>query len=77
MNITLAADVETVKRTREYAKQHGTSVNQLVRDYLQSLIAREDRSHAADEFVRNAIAHAGRSAKGFRFNREDAQRARR
>ena len=77
MNITLAADAETVKRTREYAKQHGTSVNQLVRDYLQSLTAREDRRHVADEFVRNATAHAGHSPKGFRFNREDAQRARR
>ena len=77
MNITLAADAETVKRTREYARQHGTSVNQLVRNFLQNLTAREDRSHAADEFLRNATAHAGRSPKGFHFNREDVQRTRR
>jgi hypothetical protein len=75
MNITLSADSETVKRTREYARQHGTSVNQLVRDFLQSLTAREDLDHVADEFIRNATDHAGRSPKGFRFSREDAQRA--
>lgn len=77
MNITLAADAETVKRTREYARLHGTSVNQLVRDFLNSLTAREDRNEVADEFIRNATTHAGKSLKDFRFNREDAQRARR
>lgn len=74
MNITLAADDDTVKRTREYARQHGTSVNQLVRDFLKSLTAHDDRDRVADEFVRNASAHPGRSPDGFRFNREEAQR---
>jgi hypothetical protein len=77
MNITLAADAGTVERTREYARQHGTSVNQLVRDFLQSLTAREDRDRVADEFIRNATDHAGHSPEGFRFNRTEAQRARR
>ena len=77
MNITLAADAGTVERTREYARQHGTSVNRLVRDYLQSLTAREDRDRVADEFIRNATEYAGHSPEGFRFNRDEAQRPRR
>ncbi|MDD2237316.1 MAG: DUF6364 family protein [Kiritimatiellae bacterium] len=74
MNITLAADADTVKRTREYARKHGTSINQLVRNFLKSLTAQEDRSRVADEFIQNATTHAGRSPKGYRFSREEAQR---
>ena len=77
MNITLSADVETIERTREYARRNGTSLNQLVRDFLRSLTAGGDREQVADEFIRNATTHAGHSPKGFRFGREDAQRARR
>lgn len=74
MNITLATDAETVERTREYARQHGTSVNQLVRNFLQNLTARKDRDCVADEFIRNATEHAGHSPEGFRFSRDEAQR---
>lgn len=76
MNITLAADQDMVKRTREYARQHGTSVNELVRGFMKSLTAQEDRNATAEEFVRNATAHPGRSPEGFRFHRDDAQRLR-
>ncbi len=76
MNITLSADVDTLRRTRDYAKQHGTSLNQLVRDFLRSLTAKDEADKVADEFVRNAMTHSGRSPKGFRFSREDAQRMR-
>jgi hypothetical protein len=76
MNITLSADMDTLRRTRDYAKQHGTSLNQLVRDFLRNLTTKDEADKVADEFVRNAMAHSGRSPKGFRFSREDAQRMR-
>jgi hypothetical protein len=76
MNITLSADMDMLRRTREYAKQHGTSLNQLVRDFMRSLTAREELDKAADEFVRNAMEHGGCSPEGFRFSRADAQRMR-
>ncbi len=76
MNITLSADPETIERTRAYARRHDTSLNQLVRDYLKRLTAQEERRQVADEFVANAITHAGRSSEGFRFSREAAQRTR-
>ena len=74
MNITLSADADTVQRTREYARHHGTSVNQLVRDFLRGLTEQGDRDRTADEFIRNATERGGRSPKGFRFSREQAQR---
>jgi hypothetical protein len=76
MNITLSADPETIRRTREYARARATSVNQLVRDFLAGLTGQEDRGGAADEFVRNATAHGGHSPKGYRFDRGQAQRGR-
>jgi hypothetical protein len=41
---------------------------------LQSLTRQEDRDLVADEFLRNATGHSGRSPEGFRFDREDAHR---
>lgn len=75
MSITLSADEETIQRSREYAQKIGTSVNQLVRDYLQSLTLQDDRNRLADEFICNATGHSGRSREGFRFDREAAQRS--
>jgi len=74
MNLTLSADDETINRSREYALKHGTSLNQLVRDFLRDLTRQEDRDRVAEEFSRNATGHSGRSPKGYRFDREDAQR---
>lgn len=76
MNITLSADAATIQRTRKYAREHGTSANQLIRDFLNDLTEQDSREQAAAEFARNAFDHGGRSPKGFRFNREDAQRMR-
>ena len=74
MNITLSADEDTVRLTREYARQHGTSLNRLVRDYLNHLTSTEEGETVADEFSRLALEHGGRSPKGFRFDREEAHR---
>ncbi len=49
-------------------------MNELVRDFLATLTRQEDRDLVADEFLRNATSHAGRSPEGFRFDREDAHR---
>ena len=37
MNITLSADAELIRKSRQYAKAHDTSLNQLVRDYLSTI----------------------------------------
>ena len=49
VNITLSVDDEVVARARRYADRTGTSLNQLVRDYLDELTARDARHGALAE----------------------------
>jgi hypothetical protein len=37
MNVTLSVDDEVLTRARELASRRGTSLNQIIRDYLQEL----------------------------------------
>jgi len=69
MNITLSADAELIKKGREYASAHHTSLNQLVRDYLSSITGGSDAEKAADEFMKLARSMGGRSDSGFKFSR--------
>lgn len=70
MNITLSADAELIKKGREYARMHNTSLNQLVRDYLLRLSGGGDAEKAAEEFVRIASKMAGKSDNGYKFSRD-------
>lgn len=72
MNITLSADPELVKKVREYAARNGTTLNRLIREYMEQVIGEKDADSAAAEFSRLAREKAGRSPKGFRFNRDAA-----
>lgn len=72
MNLTLAVDEATVEKAREVARQQGTSLNALLRDFIQRLagkplgaeIAARLRAHWAND-------PAARSAPGWRFRREE------
>jgi len=69
-NITLSADERLVENARREAARRGTSLNQLIRDYLEELAG--DRA-ASSEFDR--LEELSRSACGrrgdWRFDRED------
>lgn len=51
MNITLSADQDLIERARRYAAEHGTSLNQLIRDHLERLVGDTPRDAAAAEFA--------------------------
>ena len=70
MNITLSVDEEVVRKAREKAERLGTSVNQLVRDYLENLAGRAEPESVAEEFKRLSLLSKGDS-KGWKFNREE------
>lgn len=70
MNITLSADEILIEKSRAYARAHHTSLNQLVRDYLQRLTGGTDAKHAAEEFVSLANSMAGESDAGYSFSRD-------
>ena len=46
MNITLSIDESTVERARHFAQASGKSLNQLVREYLESLAGAVDPEQA-------------------------------
>ncbi len=71
MNITLAVDDEVIHKARRQAEQLGTSVNQLVREYLEQLAGKPDPLRDADEFEQLSKSSQGDS-KGWKFNREEA-----
>lgn len=71
MNITLSADAALIEQAREIAARQGTSLNELVRAYLRSLVGQSGDEDPAAELLRLLETTAGHSG-GRRFHREDA-----
>lgn len=70
-NVTLAIDAQLLISARKLALEHGTSVNKLIREYLQRLVNEADNAHAeADAWISHAMAHEGNS-HGDRWTREE------
>jgi len=70
MNMTLSIEDEIILHARRRAEALGTSVNQLVREYLEQLAGRSDRDRDAAEFERLSKLSNGDS-RGWKFNREE------
>ena len=71
MNITLSADEKLIARGRQYAKEHNTTINNLVREFLQRIGGDQDKRANVEEFVKLAKTMGGRSEKSFIFNRDE------
>ena len=70
MNVTLSVDDEVIQEARRRAEALGTSVNQLVREYLEQFAGKTDPSTDAIEFERLSRSSQGNS-RGWKFNREE------
>jgi hypothetical protein len=70
MNVTLAVDDQLILEARRRAEAMGTSVNQLVRQYLEQFVGKSDPNADAREFERLSRAALGNSG-GWKFNREE------
>jgi Family of unknown function (DUF6364) len=70
MNVTLSVDDQLIQAARRRAEAMGTSVNQLVRQYLEQLVGKSDSNADATEFERLSRAAQGNSG-GWKFNREE------
>jgi hypothetical protein len=68
MNVTLSIDDQLVARARKKAVALGKSLNQLVRDYLQTVAGGDDPEGSIEEFKR--LSGKGDS-RGWRFNRDE------
>ena len=69
MNLTLSVDGKLVERARDVARQHGTSLNALIRDYIEGLAGQLGGDEILSEFEA-MWAESGHSG-GKRFTREE------
>lgn len=68
MNVTLSVDEQLVARARKKAEALGKSLNQLIRDYLQTLAGGDDPERSIAEFQQ--LSGTG-NTRGWRFNRDE------
>ena len=68
VNVTLSIDEQTVSRARKKATALGKSLNQLIRDYLQSFVSTSGPEQSIEEF--RLLSGRGNS-RGRRFNRDE------
>jgi hypothetical protein len=68
MNVTLSVDEQLLARARQKAEALGKSLNQLIRDYLQTLVGADDPGRSIEEFRK--LSGKGNS-RGWRFNRDE------
>ncbi|MGA2148983.1 MAG: DUF6364 family protein [Bryobacteraceae bacterium] len=70
MNVTLSIHDEVIHKARRRAEAIGTSINQLVREYLEQFADEADPAADATEWERLSLASHGNS-RGWRFNRDE------
>ena len=70
MNVTLSVDEKVLARARAFAHERGTSVNQLIREYLERLTGAGGPGDVVVELERLWSEHEGRSG-GWKWNREE------
>lgn len=68
-NVTLAIDDEVLAEGRKYAEQHGTTLNDLMRDLLARTVM-PDRAAMLKEMLRLMDENPGDSG-GWKWNREE------
>jgi hypothetical protein len=70
MNVTLSIEAKVLARARELAHQRGTSVNQLIRDYLERLTGSSGPGEVLTQLESLWTEQEGRSG-GWKWNREE------
>ncbi len=70
VNLTLSVEKKTVEAARRKAEALGTSVNALIREYLEQLGGKSDHDADAAEIERLSYAAKGNS-RGWKFDREE------
>jgi hypothetical protein len=76
-NITLAVDAQMIERAREVARQQGTSLNALIRQYIEQLAGHRTGADLFGALQQLWAEGSGRSSEGYEWKREDAYEGRR
>jgi hypothetical protein len=70
-NITLSVDEELLRNARELAHRRNLSLNDMIRQFLESLVGRASGESTAAELLDLMDRHGGRSG-GRRISRDEA-----
>jgi hypothetical protein len=70
MKVTVSVDDEIVRKARRRAEAMGTSVNRLIREYLEQFVGNSDPEADAQKFLRLSRLSTGDS-RGWKFNRDE------
>ena len=70
VNLTVSIDDNDMQKARRHAEALGTSVDQLVREYVRQLAGKRDAGSIAAEFAELSRASRGNS-DGWKFIREE------
>jgi hypothetical protein len=70
MNVTLSIDDETIARARDLAARRGTSLNQMIRDYLEEVASDISTDEILQELELLWESGSGNS-EGRRWTREE------
>jgi hypothetical protein len=68
-NLTITVDDDVLLRARKRALDQGTSVNAVIRVYLEGYVGVPRRAEAMKQFLDHAAKVAGRSSR--RWSRDD------
>ena len=71
MNITLSADKRLIEKSRDFAKKHDTTLNNLIREYLKRIVNEREMEEISLEFENLAKSQAGESSADYHFNRDE------
>jgi glutamine synthetase adenylyltransferase len=61
MNITLSAKESLINKAREYVAKHGTTLNALVRRFLEKIVEQEKSDTGLKRFLQLAENYSGDS----------------
>ena len=70
MNITLSAKEALINKARDYASKHGTTLNSMIREYLERIVKQEKSDTGLKRFLQLAENFSGDS-KGWTWDRND------
>ena len=70
MNITLSVDEKIVERARKAANSMGSSLNQVIREFLEELAGGKSATEEIREVKKLSAKAKGRS-RGWKFDRDE------
>ena len=73
-SITITADDHIVEQAREYAARHRISLNEMVCDWLASLVPQKDEDSCWTKELEAAIEAAQGNSRGQTWKREELYR---